>query len=111
MYFDPGETCVSKKADEVLSIYEIVELIDRHVNGDYGEIGTIDTMRKDILNGVVDWNYTHAQNMSRDRKNSIEIMFLHGYDIVSLYSVRGYKVFVITDSNREYTRVLLYDEY
>lgn len=83
MYFEPGQTCVSKKADEVLSVCEIVELIDRHVTGDYGEFGTIDE----------------------------EIMFEHGHNIVSLYSVRGYKVFIITDSNREYTRVMLCDEY
>jgi hypothetical protein len=66
---------------------EPAEFLDRHVNGDWGEVPDEDKQENEF---------------------SVE----HGFRIISAYTTRlGEKIWIITEADRSYTTLLLPSEY
>ncbi len=88
MLFDPGQLVATPGALNHLAVHGStpIELIRRHLAGDWGDLCASD---REINDKAV---------IGADR-------------IVSAYAVAGLKVYVITEWDRSYTTVLLASEY
>ena len=73
-------------AAEEFTMDELLRLIHRHVNGDFGEINEEDR---------------------RENRFSIE----HGLRVMSVYTVNSTKLWCITEADRRVTTILLPEEY
>lgn len=103
--FDPGRVTATPGALEELKKAGIdpVTLIDRHVTGDFGDVGIMGT---DSLDS--DQTQEHSDSLEL---NSLAI--LNGADrILSIYTVaEGSIVWVDTVSDRSYTTIMLPEDY
>lgn len=86
MLFPLGQIVVTQGIQDALTAAEIAECLRRHARGDWGELDEDD---------------------KRENARSLR----HGYRLLSAYTVRGIKVWVITEADRSVTTVLLPEEY
>jgi hypothetical protein len=88
MLFSPGSLVATPAALKYLTEHGLpsIDLINRHVNGDWGDLSASDKQLND--------------QAVRD-----------GSRIFSAYIVAGEKLYVITEWDRSYTTVLLASEY
>lgn len=84
--FQPGTVVATVGALQVADNRAILELLRRHLSGDWGEVDKEDAKAND-----------HA--------------LTHGERILSSYSVKGGKLWIITESDRSSTTVLTPGEY
>ena len=86
--FDPGRCCATPAALHELAVHYVLadDLLDRHVNGDWGDL-------------------------SDDDRMSNERALVECDRILSCYRVEGLKIYVITEADRSVTTVLLASEY
>lgn len=84
LFFTAG---VNNRADEDFSFAEfIVKSVQRHANGDWGDLGDHDT----------------AEN---------ELSLIKGFRIFSVYKWKEEKIWIITEADRASTTVLFPNEY
>lgn len=88
MLFKPGSLLATPAAINYLTEHDVslIELIDQHINGDWGDLCSSDKKLNDQA----------VRNGSR---------------IVSAYTVAGEKLYVITEWDRSITKVLLASDY
>ena len=88
MLFEPGQLLATPTAHNHLALHDSspLELIRRHVRGDWGDVCKTDGKLNDDA----------VSNASR---------------VLSVYVVAGAKLYVITEWDRSYTTVLLASEY
>jgi hypothetical protein len=86
--FRPGNISITHGAAFVIGeeFHELVELLRRHLAGDWGEV-------------------------DKDDAKANEAALTHGERILSSYTVRGEKLWVITERDRSATTVLTPGEY
>jgi hypothetical protein len=84
--FPLGQIVATRGAHEALSPAELAEAIRRHASGDWGEVCPEDAEEN-------------------------ELSVREGFRILSAYTFREVKVWVITESDRSATTVLLPEEY
>lgn len=86
MKFDLGQVVATDGFRGEFDFDLMIKLINRHVNGDWGDLE------------MNDWQLNEAALMDGDR-------------ILSMYRVNGQKIYVITESDRSYTTIMLAEEY
>ena len=86
MKFDLGQVVATNWFRSKFDFDLMIKLINRHVNGDWGDLE------------MNDWQLNEAALMDGDR-------------ILSMYRVNGQKIYVITESDRSYTTIMLSEEY
>lgn len=88
MLFCPGQLVATPGAISFLGSKTVtpLALVARHVHGDWG-------------------------NLSADDRKANDEAILNGSRIFSAYLITGIKLYVITESDRSYTTVLLASEY
>ena len=88
MLFDPGQRLITPAAVNHLDLHDCspTALVRRHLSGDWGDLCASD----------------HKLN---------DDAVVYGSRILSAYVIGGVKVYVITESDRSYTTVLLASEY
>lgn len=84
--FEPGRVVTTRGLIEHLSHAEICGLVTRHLSGDWGECDRHDA-----------------------RAN--EAALRHGDRILSVYTVKGERVYVLTEADRSHTTAMLASEY
>jgi hypothetical protein len=84
--FQLGVVVMTPTVAKLLTSEEVESLVARHAGGDWGEVPD------------EDW-----------QENDLSLM--HGWRILSSYPVRGQKIWVITEADREATTLLLPSEY
>ena len=84
--FQMGSVYTTAGAAQLLSVDEVATLLERHANGDWGEVPPED----------VEENELSLQN---------------GWRVMSVYTVNDQKFWVITEADRRSTTVLLPSEY
>lgn len=84
--FQPGTVVATVGALQVADNHAILELLRRHLSGDWGDVSKEDAKAND-----------HA--------------LTHGERILSSYRVKGEKLWVITEADRSSTTVLTPGEY
>ncbi|MBI3867405.1 MAG: hypothetical protein HY299_02655 [Verrucomicrobia bacterium] len=85
--FPLGQTCITPAAQETLNPMDIVRSLARHAGGDWGECGK------------EDW----AEN---------ELSLKEGFRLFSVYrDSRGTRFWIITESDRSVTTILLPEDY
>lgn len=84
--FQPGTVVATVGALQVADNHAILELLRRHLSGDWGDLGEED-------------------------KKANDRALTHGERILSSYTVRGEKLWVITEADRSSTCVLTPGEY
>ena len=105
LLFDPGRVTATPAAIEALQSAGIdpVSLIDRHVTGDFGDVGKMD-----------------ARSLSPSEPEEVDdglelntLAVLNGSDrIISIYTItEGVRVWIETVSDRSYTTIYLPKEY
>ena len=100
---DPGGIVVTTGASHRLTNDEMRDLLDRHVAGDYGEFG-------EFYNLDVDDTMLTAESLGlSDRGVANKVYTLTGLDaIVSAYTVREHRIWVITEAGENRTTLLLF---
>ncbi|MBP6015447.1 MAG: hypothetical protein KA586_01915 [Candidatus Promineofilum sp.] len=99
---DPGGIVVTTGASHYLTNDEIRGLLDRHVAGDYGEFGQFYNLDVD------DAMLTAESPGLSDRGAANKVHTLTGLDaIISAYTVREYRIWVITEAGENRTTLLL----
>ena len=99
---DLGQIIISTGASRRLTPDEINDLLERHAAGDYGEYGEFYELDVDdsLLAGDLAW--------VPDRGLANKAHTLSGLDaIVSAYTVRGHRIWVITEAGDNRTTLLL----
>jgi hypothetical protein len=103
--FDPGRVTATPAALEALHAASVdpVSIIDRHVRGDFGDVGTMDSTCLDE-----DPQRPHSDGLAL---NTLAV--IGGEDrILSIYSLPGGDtVWVETVADRSYTTIYLPEEY
>ena len=84
--FPLGQICMTPGARDTFKPEQIVEAIQRHSRGDWGDVGAADA-----------------------REN--EISLKEGFRLMSVYTFGDDKLWVITEADRSSTTALLPDEY
>ena len=84
--FQPGTVVATVGALQIADNHAILELLRRHLSGDWGEVDKKDTAANDRA-------------------------LMHGERILSSYTVKGEKLCVITEADRSATTVLTPGEY
>jgi hypothetical protein len=85
--FNVGQVVATKNVMEIIEQKEIFQLVNRHITGDFGDLDKSDTQMN---------------------KNAIKT----GEDrIFSAYTIKGNKIYVITEWDRSYTTVMLASDY
>lgn len=100
---DPGGIVVSSGVAHRLTNDEIRGLLGRHVAGDYGEFG-------EFYHLDVDDAMLTAESLgTADRGTANKVHTLTGLDaIVSAYTVREHRIWVITEAGESRTTLLLF---
>ncbi len=100
---DPGGIVVTTGASHRLTNDEIRDLLDRHVAGDYGEFG-------EFYNLDVDDAMLTAESFGHSERGAANKVYtLTGLDaIVSAYTVREHRIWVITEAGENRTTLLLF---
>ena len=100
---DPGGIVVTTGASNRLTNDEIHGLLDRHVAGDYGEFG-------EFYNLDVDDAMLTADSLDlSERGPANKVHTLTGLEaIVSAYTVREHRIWVITEAGENRTTLLLF---
>jgi hypothetical protein len=81
-----GQLLITPGAREVLSQADIASIIARHLGGDWGEVPPEDAEEN-------------------------ELSLREGFRVLSAYTVKDQKVWIITEADRSATTILLPDEY
>lgn len=100
---DLGQIIISSGASRRITNDEIRDLLERHASGDYGEYGEFYELDVDdnLLNGELAW--------VPDRGLANKVNTLSGLDaIVSAYTVREHRIWVITEAGDNRTTLLLF---
>lgn len=100
---DLGQIILSTGASRRLTHDEVRDLLERHAAGDYGDYGEFYELDVDdtLLTGDLPW--------VPDRGLANKAHTLSGLDaIVSAYTVRGHRVWVITEAGDNRTTLLLF---
>jgi hypothetical protein len=86
--FSPGQILITPAALELLSANNVqpMDLLLRHLSGDWGELSPSDRAENDFS-------------------------LIHGYRILSAYTVKSSKVWLITENDRSATTFLLPSDY
>ncbi len=84
--FELGQCVVTDGILETLTSSQVQDVLDRHVRGDWGEVGEEDARQND-------WSLKNGERL------------------MSAYTVDGTKVWVITERDRSATTILLPSEY
>lgn len=88
MLFDPGQLVATPGALNHLALHDTtpIELIGRHLRGDWGDLGASDRkLNDDAVSG--------------------------GDRILSMYAVAAVKLYIVTEWDRSYTTIMLASEY
>ncbi len=103
--FDPGRVTATPGAVEALQTVGVdpVSLIDRHVTGDFGDVGKMSPVSIDPKGD--------PQHDNGLELNALAV--INGIDrILSIYTVaEGIRVWVETVSDRSYTTIMLPEDY
>ena len=84
--FEPGRLLITRLLVDVLTTGDAMDLVQRHIHGDWGDLDDEDA----------------AAN-----RYAVQ----HGLRILSSYTVRGIRVWVITEADRNSTTVLEPSDY
>lgn len=100
---DLGQVVLTTGISTRITNDEIRDLLERHASGDFGEFGEF------INLDVDDEMLSHDPGLLHDTGLANKVNILTGMDaVVSAYSVRQHRIWVITEAGEKRTTLLLF---